>query len=106
MFINVIQALRRILPRIRRLSLSSSQSHLVFQAEGPERNVSNAHGELCAAVPLVSPGQELRLSNAQVGKGAPRGSEGTQEARHGGASKSQTRMGVEPILRAGGIHGV
>lgn len=95
-----------ILPRICCSSPSSSQSHFVFQAEGPHRNVSNAHGELCATVPLVSPGQELRLTSAQEGKGAPWGSEGPQEARHGGDSESQTRMGVEPVLRAGGIYGI
>lgn len=105
-FINVCEALWHILPRIRRSSSSGSRSRLVFQAEGPRRNVSNAHGELCAAVPLVYPGRELGFSNAQVGKGAPRGSEGPQEARHGGDSESQTRVGVEPVLCAGGIYGI
>lgn len=92
-----------ISPRIRP---SSPSSHLAFRAEVSHQNISNVHGELSASFPLVSPGQQLRFSNAKVGKGASRRSKGPQEARHGGYSESQTGMGVEPVLRAGGIYGL
>lgn len=71
---------------------------------------SNAHGELLAAVYLVSLGQKLCFSYAvfsskQVGKRAPQKSEGPEEAWHAWALSSQTGLGLEPVLCPGGIHG-
>lgn len=90
-------------------------SSLDFNSGGPKLQTANANKELPAAVPVDSRRRRLRLllASAFAASGTEQEGEGARQERRGPdeewgeqISTGQKGLGVEPVLCAGGIHGV